>query len=734
MFSHKVLVAVGCIVLLGGALYLALLSGVAAQESTEPVAAPATMPDGWQELDAAAFSAAARKLLTAKPGPEAAHVKEVTRHAWSAFLGNEQFIASGDWLTVRALLSHFVRRRNHLVEGDTTEAREASQKQVNEALTALQTRLRARMTEHPETLNSLSFDELSKSAAVLLASGLTKRDRADWAAAWMGANDWSSLDVGGQAWLHGCLNVGRVKRGDFGVRWTGTLRAPADGEYTFEQLRTYYTDGRMKLWIDGQLVLDSPGGGTPAEGWVRRPVRDDPRFKSAAVSLRAGEPATFRLDYVHNMKDVKLTRFFPMGFPMAVLTWQSPVLERQIVPAGAFAPPEGAFEDARAGLLGEYYDDSEFKKKMVTQLDAAVDFIWDQRGVCPVYPELSEALYSANAAKLTSPTWLASQETEKTFGKLAANYLRSFVHVMPASRRIETMRLMTGQPALLKKLAPYYFSCYFRLFHMLPGEEPVALLAAWSEARPQPCTVPARFRPWHRHRRGGAYGQRAFGNFWGVAILVSHVHFDDTEALWKSHLELPNGDCNLTLAYTTVISTKLSTDNGRVRQVLDEFLADEDLTGDQRATWLFARAYAEEVAIARQPRPGRGDRYLEEALAVAQSPPYRFRAFQELLARRMACHRWEEAGSLIQSVGGQFTDEAQKKAIAGWLELVKTGPAAREAEERLTEKQSVDAYVAEIRVRAAKAEARGDDELAQRYQGIVEAHEAAQQQAAGSGQ
>jgi hypothetical protein len=82
---------------------------------------------------------------------------------------------------------------------------------------------------------------------------------------------------------------------DMSVRWTGKIIAPASGQYVFEQLRTY-TNGTMKLWIDGKLVMDTKitvtneGDGTPNTN------AEEISFRSIPVVLEAGTPTNFILE------------------------------------------------------------------------------------------------------------------------------------------------------------------------------------------------------------------------------------------------------------------------------------------------------------------------------------------------------------------------------------------------------------------------------------------------------
>ncbi|MFD7972731.1 LamG-like jellyroll fold domain-containing protein [Streptomyces clavifer] len=96
------------------------------------------------------------------------------------------------------------------------------------------------------------------------------------------------------------------------ARWTGQLEAPETGEYTFSAIG----DNGFRLFIDDKPVIDH---------WV---PDWDKEQTSAPVSLKAGEPHTFRLEM-----------FQDIGGANMFLRWSSAKLAKQIVPESAFTPP-----------------------------------------------------------------------------------------------------------------------------------------------------------------------------------------------------------------------------------------------------------------------------------------------------------------------------------------------------------------------------------------------------------
>jgi hypothetical protein len=97
----------------------------------------------------------------------------------------------------------------------------------------------------------------------------------------------------------------------FSVRWTGRIEPRHSETYTF-----YTTsDDGVRLWINGQLVIDNWGDHAPTEN------------ASIPVSLAAGQKYDIRMEYYENG-----------GGAVARLEWRSASQTRQIVPQSQLYP------------------------------------------------------------------------------------------------------------------------------------------------------------------------------------------------------------------------------------------------------------------------------------------------------------------------------------------------------------------------------------------------------------
>jgi hypothetical protein len=96
----------------------------------------------------------------------------------------------------------------------------------------------------------------------------------------------------------------------FAIRWTGTIKIPKDGNYTF----FLESDDGSRLKIDGKTIVDNGG-------------LHDMQEQSDATVLKAGEH-TVEIDYFENEND---------GGAGCVLSWKTDAVSKEVVPASAFS-------------------------------------------------------------------------------------------------------------------------------------------------------------------------------------------------------------------------------------------------------------------------------------------------------------------------------------------------------------------------------------------------------------
>ena len=124
----------------------------------------------------------------------------------------------------------------------------------------------------------------------------------------------------------------------FSVRWTGQVQPRYTEHYTFTAL----SDEGVRVWVDGQLVVDD---------WLSHMVR----YNAGSIDLVANQLYDVRVDYREETGSVRME-----------LNWFSASQVFQIIPSDRlYTSP--------AGLLGNYSDSSGHSLR---QIDSAVNFNW----------------------------------------------------------------------------------------------------------------------------------------------------------------------------------------------------------------------------------------------------------------------------------------------------------------------------------------------------------------------
>jgi hypothetical protein len=435
----------------------------------------------------------------------------------------------------------------------------------------------------------------------------------------------------------------RIDRRKMSIRWTGKLRVPAGGNYVFEQLMSSRNGSRMALWINNNLVLD-----TRQVGGVTRNIQN----RSQPVPITSGEVVDFRLDFVHDSPNVN-------DFPVAVLTWESEVLERQIVPSIAFSLPDGN----RSGLRGEYYADTTWGRRIADRTDENVDFIWESVPVENGFSSECRRIISANFSRVTNDSFLASLVSDGT-ETVHKEFMPQLFSGMTASGRLVFADAILKQPDVLKGVSLRDIVSPIRTVGILSRGKQIDLFLAWTKVNPQPRSLPGSYISGF-----GSYVTKNVSLFEQIGESLGQGRsFADIMGENETLFVLPNGECNLAVIYAFINSGK---SNGYILSVvraIDMALESEENEGDIRMTWLLARAYAKEVGLSQLTKPGRGLPELRLALAEAESSEYRFWAFQEIVARLITLDRTEEARSLILSFRDQFPDRTKQALIDQWLE------------------------------------------------------------------
>ena len=208
-------------------------------------------------------------------------------------------------------------------------------------------------------------------------------------------------------WLFSQLeSVDRKEIGqqEFSVKWTGLVRAPADGTYTFSicPLDLNYAHGgtfREQTHVDLDRRSADPRLQARMAGPTRRiPWRSPPR-----------QPAPLRVELSYACTSGGVIDDRPA---VALLSWEGPGLAKQLVPAAALTTPDGS----QAGLQGAYVLKTDGQEENVTRVDPQIRFIWFHQ--CFVVSQrdalrqgLAEQFFAVAASADTLATWEAERRS-----------------------------------------------------------------------------------------------------------------------------------------------------------------------------------------------------------------------------------------------------------------------------------------------------------------------------------
>ena len=676
-----------------------------------PAKAQEGQPSGWKNLDAAAFTQYASPLLGDKEGR---HV--LIDHAWQRFLNDKSFIAKADWATVEAMTLMFSSAKNERTAQGRSEA------EIDAQVVTLADRLVVRhATDRDLPLGSV--DDLFERVFKLLDYQVDvldkKKLRLKWGELRAESGDWKSLSLQQQIELANVLSEDSLDRTQMSARWTGSIKAPSRGRYTFYLSRGGAFEPKYQLWINGDLVLDS----------TTQTRSTTEFFVSKPVALRKGRPASLRLE-VADMREGLPAGY---GWLAGALLWQEgkDSGKPQLVPGSALAPPADFETESTTGLKGEYFSDKDLSTLVAERLDSSLEFVWSGAPALAVNEaRFSEVLEHCVASLLGGKSLAGVSEADRPF--FVIDTYTHLLDLLPLSARADLVKHLTSQRKLLSATETFTMARLIKSTYYLPGDEHLDLLAAWSQARSQP-----RFQPGNprvglkknlRKIETGPTEGPFIGNwlyFRSIGGYLQGAHWNELEKLLSEHLERPDGHCNLAIAYISAFASSGQTRSSGKRYMnqfinrLDAKLAEESLTGDQRVTWLIARSFAAEVAIRRKPQLLFGKEYLEEASLVAQSQDYKFWALQELMARYSTLGDQVHLEPLLKLRKGQFTEAGQVEMMNACESMCSEHAESRQLNRKVRMSINQRDYIRDLRARIETVTRRGDTAAATRFQKLL---------------
>ena len=664
---------------------LSLLAAVSLQTSAH---SQSSLPDGWDSLPADQFVDLADTVLDGQPSAE--DVQALTDHAWNTFLGDAQFVASGDWATLQVLASDFGRRW-------TPDANGATPAEVAAFRTALSDRIAN------EPVAGDTFETLATSDELLASAGAERAALTNRAASWMQQADWQTLGYTDQTRLVNLLHAEQVPTSAFSVRWTGQIVAATTGDYTFGQARQGFVDGALKVQVGGTVVLDTPAS--------RRGERVTGDIEGDSVQLQAGTATPIVIEFVYDARNAADVIDTGLLFPAALLNWREGTQAATLVPDSAFQTVTDGGETT-PGLAAEYFADTAFGQLVARRVDSSPQRIWSQWDVLSEQQARKIEAARHAAAELASGTALANVEDVDAF---VCHELHPLLRHLPIADRRSIAQRLTRDRQVLGQLSPFAIRCIMPHLFMLPDDDLKDLYAAWLEEGTAPPTQIA-YYPGHFD---GSFCALAYDDYGWVGHFLRKGNWSVAEELLEEQLARPDGSCNLLTVYCLAHAALME---GKIDELLAEVQArvdDETLSGDAKATWLLGRAHIAEIATGSQPRPGLGRPFVEEAILLASDSDVKFRMMAELAARLGSVGRLEEVQALAEMAAQQFP--ARGADINEWVsktdQLVQQYDAATAAVEVEARRNMATA----LEERIAALEAVGNSSQADRLRARLQA-------------
>ena len=547
----------------------------------------------------------------------------------------------------------------------------------------------------PEGWQSQAFGDFIDTMHAAVDAGMSDADRALAASQWMDTNDWQSGSRKHRVQLVELLDSDLLNHNAFSVRWTGFLAAGRTDTYRLS-LWDYYPATSMdtKIWINDALVLDCSG---PEEGRV---------FETEGIELTAGQRVPIRVEFSFDSyrSGAKHAR------PNVVLYWSTDTLDRQIIPSVNLQPPDDYIAEGTQGLKGEYFSTSTFGGLVQTRLDPQLGFLWHYFAVAPAYGDrqrqIVEPMVPEILASLDDPSVVGMEQADAFWCSYALE------EVLTTQEAIQILQALQNRPALNAARGDRDLFLMYSRFRYLPGHLATDLAVQWCKANPQLACQPGVYG---NYRVNEFYGN--YKNYWKLGRHLKHTHEGDYA---QASLAEADGSCNLSLARILTFYHRESRTMEAWSAYLELQAEAPGVMGDAKATWLIARAFAEDAKQQGEPFPLAGRQWLEDALTEASSESMRLFALQELVYRLASLNKGGGVDTLLAEHEEKFPSEAAQQRFAEWRQSTDDVAARFLQQKRGYDTIVQDLYVKRLAQRRDEATARGDEDTATRYQEMIQ--------------
>jgi len=643
-------------------------------------------PDSWRQLALPDFVREIEAVTTATPPPtetiwteirsqSAARLLQIVRGATAADYGN--------------LVSLYLWAKPTLTAEENT--------------TVL-----AALTPAANATSSWAFAKLQTVHARMIEAQMPQAQRDALVLGWLDARDVRTIDnVDQLGWL--TAQVALADRTDtaptqFTAQWTGTIQAPADGDYRLSicplkldfKLYARFRTQTTALWIGGQKVLDT--------------ARDGATHQTAPITLSASGKTPLRMEVAYACSDPAAFAARPA---VALLWWQRSGMAQQLVPGTALATADGR----ATGLAATYVLGTGAQQRTVKRTDSQLNFIWSHGSlVDPSHGQLRRDLATQLLAVATDPATLA--QWEQDHGAAASDWPGAnwaVLEALDAPQRQQWAETLLAHPVLLADCSlsaavSLYQACRF-------GTLPGALdgFGRWSQAHAE--QLPQLVLDFYQINRA-PYRE--------MARMILWQYPPHRQQLEQNYLTLGDGSCVLPVAYTLAYAHWNAKQIGPWIDTLQAHAANKQLSGDQRSGWVLARAPAEEIRRSRPDRFRRvlqrylaGQPWLQEATLTAQSETARLDAYLQWAARCGAAQNLPAARHVLDTAEKRCTSTASGATLTAWRAALEQLASAIQTQHQQQENLAREGYVTRLEQRRQKALERGDSQAANRYDQLL---------------
>lgn len=518
-----------------------------------------------------------------------------------------------------------------------------------------------------------------------------------------------------------------TQRKEFSVTWSGQLTPPLSGAYRFSvspinvnRLGRDSVKHRIRVSIANDEVLDTTPEPANSEATPQRVGRRRPQPLAGnqwqphgkPVELAAGRPVPIEvtLEYSCATPDEN-------NPPSALLFWEGPALEREIIREQFLTGPDG-----NGGLKTEYRWTSNGEDRIVLHESPNVEVVWlSPANVAPLNPVLVKRLSDQLFELSTNSNYLdrcrSGQERHCYFEN------PSGAATLTCRQRQEFLSQIVSRPVLLDRIERELIARVYRDFRYGAEEPALDLVGQWMQSHAD--IEPEITLDFFRINRQP---------FWELGGLIGGQLPEHWEALQLRYLEMEDGRCVLPVAYALSYGSvakdrTLPQHSERGRQlasawldwldVLKGKLDDGEIAGDERVNWLLARAQAAELGAGKSGPESftmdyliAGADWLQEAELVVESDRVKNRVLLERIARMASLREWEPVQDLLKSSSSP-AEPAWSNRIAELQEEARIAAAQQQA-------ASKAAFVGELQRRLERATQMNNQTEIDRYQQLLE--------------